>query len=386
MAGMVSMGITGDPNRKYNLQQQQIDLARDKFNQEAQTMALQRQLMPDQAAAENYARRGTGFAAFGQGNLSNANAKLAPDLAQSEIGLRGAQASNLRSTANATDTQASLAPGVSSSENALRAAQAGNFDVMGMLQRLQAQGLGQDMAPVNPAQRNIIGQRFDTSTSGLLKRLLGFAAGTSHVDPHDQPMHPSHRAQLAQQLGYMHPHEMQGMAAGDSMVGDDMGMDMDVAGMAAGGGTVPGGGDGTVDTVNAKLAGGEAVLNKAAADFLGRDLIDKVNQAGAIAMGLDQKPNQPRMQPADGAGTPATEPAQPGQQMPGMAAGAKKVPPQKAAAGGKEAPRKGPPAPEQPGKAKSASAKPAAKGKGKPMDAKMPDMTQMIAQMMGGMG
>lgn len=371
MAGMVSTVVTGDPSRKYNLQQQQIDIARDKQNQEAQTMALQRSLMPDQAAAENYARRGAGFAAFGQGTLANANAKLAPDLAGSEINLRGAQAGNLRSTANATDMQARLAPGVSASENALRAAQVGNFDVMGMLQRLQAAGLGQDMAPVNPAQRALIGGRF------------GFAAGTSHVDPHDMPMHPSHRAQLAKQLGYMHPHEMMpGMAAGDSMVGDGMGMD--VAGMAAGGGTVPGGGDGTVDTVNAKLAGGEAVLNKAAADFLGRDLIDKVNQAGAIAMGLDQKPNQPRMQPADGAGTPATEPAQPGQQMPGMAAGAKKVPPQKAAAGGKEAPRKGPPAQGQPGKAKNASAKPAAKGKGKPMDAKMPDMTQMIAQMMGG--
>lgn len=382
MAGMVSTVVSGDPNRKYNLQQQQIDIARDRLNQDTQTMALQRSLMPDQAAAENYARRGQGFAAFGQGTLANANAKQVPDLAQSEIGLRGAQSANLRATANATGVQAQLAPSVSASENALRAAQAGNFDMMGMLQRLQAQGLGQDLTPVNSAQRNIIGQRFDTTFGGLLKRLMGFAAGTSHVmDHHDMPMHPSHRAQLAQQLGFMHPHEMQGMAAGDNMV-DGMNDEM---GFAAGAdGVVPGPGDGTVDTVNAKLASGEAVLNKAAADFLGRDLIDKINQAGAIAMGLDQKPNQPRMQPAAGAGTPATEPAQPGQQIPGMAAGAKKVPPQKAAAGGKEAPRKGPPAPEQPGKAKNASAKPAAKGKGKPMNAKMPDMTQMIAQMMGG--
>lgn len=365
MAGMVSTVVTGDPNRKYNLQQQQIDIARDKQNQEAQTMALQRSLMPDQVAAENYARRGAGFAAFGQGNLANANAKLAPDLAGSEIGLRAAQARAAGAAANASNVQANLAPGVLASENALRAAQVGNFDVMGMLQRLQVSKLSAGLSPLNDDALAGLGQR-----NNYLTTLPGRAAGDAYVNP---PMSDEHRAALGHMLGF---------AAGIDMVGDNMGMD--VAGMAAGGGTVPGGGDGTVDTVNAKLAGGEAVLNKAAADFLGRDLIDKVNQAGAIAMGLDQKPNQPRMQPADGAGTPATEPAQPGQQMPGMAAGAKKVPPQKAAAGGKEAPRKGPPAQGQPGKAKNASAKPAAKGKGKPMDAKMPDMTQMIAQMMGG--
>lgn len=373
MAGMVSTSILGDPNRKYNLQQQQIDLSRDQFNQTAQTAALQRSLLPDQAAAENYARRGQGFAAFGQGALANANAKLAPDLAQSEIGLRGAQARNLGSTANATDVSAKLAPQIAGSEAALRTAQVGNYDVMGQLQRLQAAAAGQNLTPLTDSQReSILAPRFG---------IPAYAAGTSHVGgehPHpDMPMTAEHRAVLAHHLGFR-----PGMAAGDSMVDggmDEMGL--------AGGGIVDGPGDGTVDTVNAKLADGEAVLNAAAADFLGRDLIDKVNQAGAIAMGLSQKPNEPRMQPAAGPGTPATEPAQPGQQMPGMAAGNKNFKAGgKSPAAGKEPPRKGPPAQGQPPKGKNASAKPAAgKNKG-PMKAQMPDMSQIVAQMMQGGG
>lgn len=49
---------------------------------------------------------------------------------------------------------------------------------------------------------------------------------------------------------------------------------------------VPGKGDGTKDTVKAKLAPGEAVLNKAAADKMGRGLIGALNKMGAKKMGL----------------------------------------------------------------------------------------------------
>jgi hypothetical protein len=50
---------------------------------------------------------------------------------------------------------------------------------------------------------------------------------------------------------------------------------------------VPGKGDGTKDTVKGKrLAPGEAVLNKAAADMIGRGLITHANKAGAQQMGL----------------------------------------------------------------------------------------------------
>ena len=49
---------------------------------------------------------------------------------------------------------------------------------------------------------------------------------------------------------------------------------------------VPGHGDGTVDTVPAMLAPGEAVLNKGAAEHVGRGLIDHLNAVGAAKMGM----------------------------------------------------------------------------------------------------
>lgn len=54
----------------------------------------------------------------------------------------------------------------------------------------------------------------------------------------------------------------------------------------AGTAKVPGSGSGRVDTVPAKLAPGEAVLNKAAAETLGRGLIAALNAHGAQKMGL----------------------------------------------------------------------------------------------------
>ena len=50
---------------------------------------------------------------------------------------------------------------------------------------------------------------------------------------------------------------------------------------------VPGKGDGRTDTQHAMLAPGEAVLNKAAAEYLGRATIDVLNHVGRIKMGLD---------------------------------------------------------------------------------------------------
>ena len=49
---------------------------------------------------------------------------------------------------------------------------------------------------------------------------------------------------------------------------------------------VPGKGDGTKDTVNAKLAPGEAVLNKPAAEHIGRGMIAALNAMGAHQMGM----------------------------------------------------------------------------------------------------
>lgn len=57
-------------------------------------------------------------------------------------------------------------------------------------------------------------------------------------------------------------------------------------GFAKGTARVPGKGSGKKDTVPAKLAPGEAVLNKAAADNMGRGLIAALNTAGARKMGM----------------------------------------------------------------------------------------------------
>lgn len=57
-------------------------------------------------------------------------------------------------------------------------------------------------------------------------------------------------------------------------------------GYARGTARVPGKGDGTKDTVTANLAPGEAVLNKPAAEGMGRGLIAALNAVGAQKMGM----------------------------------------------------------------------------------------------------
>ena len=57
---------------------------------------------------------------------------------------------------------------------------------------------------------------------------------------------------------------------------------------ASGADRVPGQGDGRADTVPAMLAPGEAVLNRGAAENVGRDKIAKANAVGARKMGLNR--------------------------------------------------------------------------------------------------
>ena len=64
------------------------------------------------------------------------------------------------------------------------------------------------------------------------------------------------------------------------------GLGMTGPGYKKGTAKVPGKGDGTQDTVPAKLAPGEAVLNKAAAEHMGRGLIEALNKLGSEKMGM----------------------------------------------------------------------------------------------------
>lgn len=72
---------------------------------------------------------------------------------------------------------------------------------------------------------------------------------------------------------------------------------------------VPGKGSGKVDTVPAKLAPGEAVLNKGAAEHVGRGLIDQLNSIGMQKMGMvPGAAPQGKAAPAKGAGMPPGKP------------------------------------------------------------------------------
>ena len=77
-------------------------------------------------------------------------------------------------------------------------------------------------------------------------------------------------------------------------------------------------GDGTVDTTKAKLANGEAVLNKGAAEHLGQPAIQALNAVGMLRMGMvpGQAPQAPQAQQVSG---------------PGYAKGVSKAGPRKAA-------------------------------------------------------
>lgn len=63
--------------------------------------------------------------------------------------------------------------------------------------------------------------------------------------------------------------------------------DVEPNGYKSGKTKVPGKGDGKTDTVPSMLAPGEAVLNKAAAEHLGRDTIGLLNAIGEVKMGMD---------------------------------------------------------------------------------------------------
>ena len=160
--------------------------------------------------------------------------------------------------ANLENTQAGVLPGTAASEARLRAAQAaltgqqaGQVAPLAQSQIAQAQaGIGQTQAQTgligaqtqgqnirNQAPNDVyFGNMYDQLRAG---REPGYARGTSDVQHYDQ--------------GATH---------------------------------VPGQGDGTVDKVPAVLAPGEAVLNKAAAEHVGRGTITALNAMGAAKMGM----------------------------------------------------------------------------------------------------
>ena len=76
--------------------------------------------------------------------------------------------------------------------------------------------------------------------------------------------------------------------------------DQDAVGHASGTSKIPGEGSGKVDTVPAMLAPGEAVLNKGAAEHMGRGMIKQLNDLGLAKMGVAQDAKSGSAKPPKG--------------------------------------------------------------------------------------
>lgn len=249
--------ISGLVARKYQIQQQQADTAQRLAQSQAGLTDVQARLAPDEAAARNYATRGQGQAAYGQANLANTTASLAPRQLSSEDILRRGQAGLYGAEANRMNTEAGLLPqqfGVDYMRNQQQNDQANyahRYDPLGgeLNSFLQQGGSIFRSAPVTP--------------------------------PLMAPVAPAAPAATPGPQASAYP---VGFGQGNLIGGNPLGQNAYHA--AQGATKVPGKGDGKTDTQPAMLAPGEAVLNRGAAEHLGRDTISLLNAIGARRMGL----------------------------------------------------------------------------------------------------
>lgn len=185
-----------------------------------------------------------------QANRLNVDAYLAPSLANSQISLQGAQATNQLSSARSLDVSSNIAQG----NYELSRSTGGSRKVQDKMRA----SVGLDPLPD-------ISDAAGAATAPMARPPIltpGYGLGINVFDPARKPM-------LGEGIG------------GRSMFDQPLGMEF-----AKGTARVPGNGDGTQDTVPAKLAPGEAVLNKAAAEGMGRGLIALMNKLGAQKMGM----------------------------------------------------------------------------------------------------
>ena len=164
----------------------------------------------------------------GQANLHNAQAGMVKPLGESEIGLQTAQGGYYGAQSNLANQNAAQVAPLAGSEIGLQGHQGIYYDKMG--------------------------------TAALMH---GAAAGVSA-----------------------------GAAATSAATGADIGgaqirqLDQGSGAFATGTSRVSAPGDGTVDTTKARLANGEAVLNRGAAEHLGQPAIQALNAVGMLRMGM----------------------------------------------------------------------------------------------------
>jgi hypothetical protein len=211
-----------------------------------------------------------------------------------------AQSALQRSQANITNVNAAQIPGLTASEIGLRTAQAGLFGAQGGLLGAQTGTELDRTAGANPFVA------FDTARNAL--------AGTGQAaDGTGQ----SYGAPTQKSTGYTSTRQSltDTNADGSLKYGPNAGIVPTGLGApkpatpigrsflgfhySTGTARVPGKGDGTVDKVKAKLAPGEAVLNKGAADLAGREAIEHLNALGMLHMGMTPTPPQNDPQTAE---------------------------------------------------------------------------------------
>jgi hypothetical protein len=224
--------ITSFLAAKYRIQQEQADTAQRLAQAQGGLTQAQTALLPGETAARNYATRAQGTAALGQANLANTSASLAPSIASSESGLRFGQTQDALAHAGFENYQTRFNPDVN---------QIATDRTYGPTAEGGSQG------PPAP---------FSYNSSSIFD-----------VRPSTPPLYqPS-------SLSFESP-----------VIG---GNPLDRNHFDAGTSKVPGQGDGKTDTVPSMLAPGEAVLNRGAAEHLGRDTISLLNAIGAHKMGLN---------------------------------------------------------------------------------------------------
>lgn len=189
--------------------------------------------------------RNTGAA---QAGLLNKQSDFYGSEAAARNALAAGQAAQAQAGAELTGTQSRLAPQTAFSENQLRGAQGNELNANAALNRYS----------ITPNA---------SLTQAIQPRL--FPSGAPSFDSTSPTGTGSPVGSLFHGIG------------GGGNIADVSGF-----GFSSGATKVPGQGDGTVDKVPAMLAPGEAVLNRAAAEHLGRHTIEFLNQIGAAKMGL----------------------------------------------------------------------------------------------------
>lgn len=155
------------------------------------------------------------------------------------------------------------------------------------LQAAQANSLGM-LAPAQVAEMRARGLLYGSQV-GLTDAQAAGARTTAQFLPQTLQSDIDYRNSLTQGSSLTNLGTAQGQLSAVGPLADQvdfMRRTQGMRGFKKGTAKVPGKGDGTKDTVNAKLAPGEAVLNKAAAEHMGRGLIEALNKLGAEKMGM----------------------------------------------------------------------------------------------------